>query len=210
MEKATSDMEYKDSDNRQSTIDMASNSDGGFFMSHVACRMSHSRSGQSLVEAIIAITLLTVGFLGIAALLAQSLHLTRVVSDQTTATYLAAEGVELAKNLIDHDVYLHLAGLGTGWGSCFGGAGAHDIELDYASTDCSRSFFPSDALMFDPATGIYSYGPSAGSVKTNFTRDIRFALNGNEIVVNSIVRWGTGSFTSQSINLEDHFYNWRP
>src|SRR6185369_4698812 len=79
------------------------------------------RSGQSLIEAIIAITLLTIGFLGIARLLSQSLFFTKVVSDQTTATYLAAEGIEIVKNLIDHDVYmqLHNPPLGPGWGNCF-------------------------------------------------------------------------------------------
>ena len=28
--------------------------------------------------------------------------------------------------------------------------------------------------------------------------------------VNVIVQWSTGSFTSQNINLEDHFYDWHP
>jgi len=32
----------------------------------------------------------------------------------------------------------------------------------------------------------------------------------NEIVVNSIVRWSTGSLAQQNINLEDHFYDWQP
>jgi hypothetical protein len=150
--------------------------------------------------------------------------LTKVVSDQTTATYLASEGIELAKNLIDHDVYLRLATppQGTGWGSCFANSmatalapgGSGEYELDYASTDCNRQYFIGDVLQFDPVTGLYSYDPPAShyAVPTKFNRGIRVAWSpdGKEFTVNSVVTWGTGPFTSQSINLEDHFYNWHP
>jgi prepilin-type N-terminal cleavage/methylation domain-containing protein len=73
MGKATSDMEYKNSDMRQAAVrpsraahrrrtsNTASNSDGGFFMSHVACRMSHSR-GFTLVELLVAIGLFSILF----------------------------------------------------------------------------------------------------------------------------------------------------
>lgn len=176
-----------------------------------------------MVEAIVAISLLTVGFIGIAGLLSQSLFLTKVTSDQTTATYLAAEGIELAKNLVDHDIYMHIASLGSGFGSCFAnnlvsplspGGLPRDYELDYTSMDCNKSYFNTDMLQFDPVTGLYSYAPPVANnpVGTKFNRDIRvsWSANGAELTVNSIVTWSTGTFTSQSINLEDHFYNWRP
>ncbi len=186
--------------------------------------IQNTRSGQSLIEAIIAISLLTVGFIGIAALLSQSLFLTRVVSDQTTATYLAAEGIELAKNLIDHDVYMHLAGLGTGWGSCFANSLATALapgatasyEFDYTSTDCNKAYFSTEVLQFDPVTGLYGYASDLpvgdNPVPTKFTREIRmgWSVDGKQFTVNSIVRWGTGAFVPQDIDLEDHFYSWRP
>jgi len=173
-----------------------------------------SRSGQSIIEAVIAISILTVGFLGIAALLSQSLYLERVVADQTTATYLAAEGIELMKNLSDHDVYMRLAGLGPGWGNCLPHPGWNEIELDYSSLDCSRSFDSGDFLKFDPATGLYGYNLLAADnpVATNFTRDIRvfWAPGQPNMDVQSIVSWSTGPFTSQTVVLEDYFYNWHP
>lgn len=177
-----------------------------------------NRKGQSLLEVLISLTMLTMGFLGITALLSQSFFMNRIVTDQAIGTYLAAEGIEIAKNLVDHDVYAHLASppVGTGWGSCFGAGG--DFQLDYTTTDCSAlvSYFPPgyDAghfLKFDPATHLYGYGSSASLATTVFTRDIRVSVpNANEIIVNSIVHWSTGPLTSQSINLEDHFYNWHP
>ena len=71
--------------------------------------MNTSRRGQSIIEAMVAISILTTGFLGIFALLSKSFFLSRVVADETTATYLASEGMEITKNIIDHDVYTGLA-----------------------------------------------------------------------------------------------------
>lgn len=161
----------------------------------------------------IALSMLTVGFLGITSLLLQSFSLNRALTSQATATYLAAEGIEIAKNLIDHDVYAHLAGQGLGWGSCFGTGG--DFQLDYATIDCSSSVPPpsydGSYLNFDPGTHQYGYAAANGATATPFTRDIRVTVpNANEIIVNAIVQWSTGSLVGQSVNLEDHFYNWHP
>jgi hypothetical protein len=175
-----------------------------------------SSRGQSLVEAMIAISLLVTGFLGLFTLLSRSFFLGRVVVNETTATYLASEGVELAKNLIDHDVYAGLGGVGGGWGSCFnvpvGGQG-EDFHLDYNTFNCPPPLSPQPdvPLKFDAQTDLYNY---ATGVKTVFFRQVRVTVpsagNGNEIDVNSIVTWSTGPITSQSVNIEDHFYNWHP
>ncbi len=167
-----------------------------------------ARSGQSLIEVMVAITALTVSFLGISSLLSQSIALNRVISNEATATYLAAEGVEIAKNLIDHDVYAGIAGEGTSWGSCFGLGG--EFELDYTTSDChGLTPFVSggDPLWYDPTTHLYGYA-KGGAQQTNFTRDIRVETNGNEITVNSIVAWSGLGGSPGSINLEDHFYDW--
>ena len=188
-------------------------------MSHVACRMSLrrvSRAGQSLIEAIVAISVLTTGFLGISTLLARSYFLSRVVSDQITANYLAAEGIEISKNLIDHDVYESLAGNPSFfWGRCFSYQGnPEQVEVDYATTDCSAmaAFSGSGHLLsFDPVTHLYGYNLPLGDnpTPTNFTREILVSANGQQITVDSIVRWNTGSVTLESLRLEDTFYDWQ-
>ena len=86
----------------------------------------HSRRGQTLVEALVALSILTVGFVGIIVLLTRSFQLNRTTANDTQATYLAAEGIEVAKNLIDHDVYEQLSGNSSySWGSCFPYSGSH-------------------------------------------------------------------------------------
>ena len=59
--------------------------------------------GYVLVESVVAMTIVVVGLLGIFSLLSQSLSLNRVVGDRYVGTYLAAEGIEVVKNIIDNN-----------------------------------------------------------------------------------------------------------
>ncbi len=180
-----------------------------------------SRSGQSVVEALIAIGVITTGFLGIVTLLSKSFFYYRDISDTLRANYLAVDGIEIAKNLIDHDVYQKAAGVpGAAWNACFSAyenpaTGVADLALDYLagqSGNCAgfQAYSVGTPLRFDPTVGRYSYQTTAGSYASQFARDIRIVASGTEITVSSIVSWSTGPVTSQSVNLEDHFYNWKP
>jgi hypothetical protein len=163
-------------------------------------------SGQTLIEAMIALSVATTAFLGITTFLSKSFFYHRVTSDNLTATYLASEGIELAKNLIDHDVYS-----GKAWGTCFG-SGSSDVQLDYTINDCSslQGYNSNVPLRFDPTTERYSYHATPNSVATGFARLIRVATpHPGEIDVQSVVTWSSGPVASQSIKLEDHFYDWR-
>jgi len=74
----------------------------------------------------------------------------------------------------------------------------------------SRSLTPSQGrfLSFDPATNLYSY---EGSRDTSYVRKIFVTLVGpDEMAVNSVVSWTSRGGGSSEINLEDHFFNWRP
>jgi hypothetical protein len=184
-----------------------------------------SKKAQTLVEVMIALFVLVTGILGILSLLAQSIALSRTVNNETVATYLAAEGIEVAKNLIDHDVYEHLnnldGGPGTGWGTCFGVAGG-DYELDYTTgvlAKCPpspRAYSNTDFLEYNPTTHRYLYAYDdvvGGGQPTEFTREVKVTPDSSnpsdEVTVTSIVYWGSG-LAAQNITLEDKFYNWHP
>jgi Tfp pilus assembly protein PilV len=178
--------------------------------------MRKGSKGQSVIEAMIAVSILTIGFLGISSLLVRSFALSRTTSDDLTATYLASEGIELMKNIIDHDVYA-----GNAWGTCTNAAdlstctnsGAYTV--DYGSAVPTELGGPNEQcftnaavppLDFDSSTGIYSY---SGGTASKFQRCIQLTHNGQEITVNAIVDWSTNGAAS-TLNLEDHFYNWNP
>jgi hypothetical protein len=170
----------------------------------------------------IALGVLTVGFLGMLTLLANSLGLNRVVSDTYTANYLAMEGIELVKNTIDANIAFELnLNLSCEWDEGLdAGSYGVDWELPLASmATCPGREFREYAkggkagrfLRFDAASGRYGYD---GSVETPFTRRVEIVpdptgkTNGNELKVNSIVEWTTRGGGKFSVDIEDHFYNW--
>ena len=59
------------------------------------------RKGNLLIESIVAISVIVISFLGILSLLSRSLGINKDVSYKFIATYLAAEGIEITKSLID-------------------------------------------------------------------------------------------------------------
>ena len=60
-----------------------------------------SSAGQSLIEMLVAMSIIVVALLGILALINRSLGLNRVTAEHYTATYLASEGIELVRNLFE-------------------------------------------------------------------------------------------------------------
>jgi type II secretory pathway pseudopilin PulG len=179
----------------------------------------HSRRGQTLVEALVALSILTVGFVGIVTLLSKSFQLNRTTSNDTQATYLAAEGIEVAKNIIDYDVYNGLAHPGSGdWGCSFDLPlnTPTDYELEYDTTVSGCTLLASvpaakaqsDHLYFSSSTDFYSYDNFPPAVETDFTRDVKItAVSNAELDVQSTVTWTDGGL-GNTITLEDHFYDW--
>ncbi len=174
--------------------------------------------GQVLVEAIVAITIATVGLLGIFGLMNRSLSLNRQTGDQYVAANLAMEGVEVIKNMIDNNIIQGLPwnnGISDGiYEVMYNDAGlSRKILGADPVADCNSAFIlqdeNTDYLDFDPITGIYGYGFSE---QTRYKRGVcvRNLLGGNEIQVNAIIVWTTRGQAVFDINLEDHFYNWRP
>lgn len=154
-------------------------------------------SGQALVESVVALSALLVGLVGVMVLLSQSLGLSRSVADAQVAVYLAAEGVEVVKNIIDSNQIRGLpwdAGLADG---------AYEAQFDSTSLMSDEGRW----LRYDPATNLYTY--TSGN-PTTFRRRLTLAhISSDELRVVSRVSWtsrGGGSFETA---VEDHFFNWR-
>lgn len=157
-----------------------------------------NQKGQLLIESFVAIGILVIGFLGILSLLSRSLSLNNVVSSQYIASNLAAEGIEVVKNLIDHNIIQNPQ-----WNLGIT-AGSHEISFNSQSLETYQNRF----LLFDPANNVYNY--QAGQL-TPYKREIKIInISSDEIQVNSIVKWITRGGGQLEVNLEDHFFNWRP
>lgn len=156
-----------------------------------------NRSGQMMVEAMVAITIVVVGLLGIFSLTSRSLSLNQVITSQYVASNLSAEGIEVVKNILDRNIIQRRP-----WNE---GISPGEFEVDYAST--ATSIFNNRKLNFDPATGFYSY---AAGTPTTYLRKITVdQISPDELHVRSIVDWTTRDGGAFQIITEDRFFNWR-
>ncbi len=163
-------------------------------------------SGQILVEVMIALAVVVTAFTGVLSLLGTTLSMTRVVSGQYVGTYLAAEGVEIVKNIVDQNYFEDLDPTGSPKGmipfnrGLTSGTYYLDYKTDAASTGAHVS---NDPLQFDGT--YYSYG--SGSETTTYKRAIQIQSAGDSIQVSVTVDWQAKG-GSYSVTLGDVFRKW--
>lgn len=161
-----------------------------------------SKKGYLMIELMIAISIIVVGILSVSGFLSRSLGINRIVSDQFTANYLAMEGIEVVKNIIDANVIKCLDGQSVSWNDGF--TTNDSFKVDYNSDALQPD--GSSKLLFDSNTGRYNY--DSGN-PTSFIRTINInPISLNEIQVNSVVSWTTRGGGDFKVDLEDHFFNW--
>ena len=159
-------------------------------------RFKIQERGQLLTESVVAISILIVGLMGIFGLLSRSLSLNNVVSSQYIASNLAAEGIEITKNLIDANIIQFRP-----WNQGFS-AGSFEAAYDSLNLETDGNRF----LLFDSINNAYNY---QSGQPTFFKRVIEIDNNNpDEIKVTSKVNWQIKG-GSYSVNAEDHFFNWR-
>lgn len=167
------------------------------------CRLPadrQGRQGQLLVEAMVAISVMVIGLLGIFSLISQSLGLYRVAYEEYIGANLAAEGIEVVKSILDSNV---IRGSGP-WNEGLASDGDFALQYDSQSLDATSV---NKSLLYEPVSGVYNY---ASGTPTNFKRVITIRnVSSDEIQVNSKVSWKSRGGLDLSLNLEDHFFNWR-
>lgn len=173
--------------------------------------------GFTLVEVLVAVSILLFVIVGPMTIAVQSSRSTEFATEQAIAFFLAQEGLELAQNARDN-YQLDTLGDATwddfrsDYSACFAGNGCW-LEIDPSIN--VNTTVPTDAkvnvaacsgiscvLFLDATTGVrsrYTHNESAGDTETPYTRRITMELvNPNEVKVTSRVQWRTGAFTTQS------------
>lgn len=160
-------------------------------------RKNFSKSGFTLIETLVAIGVITVGLVSALTLINTSLFYVFNISDRLIAANLAAEGIELVRNIRDGN-WLQ----GTQWDS---GLNDGDYQLGYRSDRLRPFGLRGDSLLID-SDGFYNY--ISGGI-TPYKRKISIMnLSGYEIRVISLVTWERKgiSYTSSA---EDHLFDWK-
>jgi len=157
--------------------------------------------GQVLVETMVALSIVVIALLGMLSLLSNSLGINRVVADQYIGSYLAAEGVEVVKNILDTNVASGKAP-NEGIANC-----ANGCTFQYDSTE-AEPYSVDEQLQFNKKTGLYLYEDGSNS---GFHRSVKVSQDaaGDYIRVSSRVTWNSRGGISQEVELEDVFYYWR-
>jgi prepilin-type N-terminal cleavage/methylation domain-containing protein len=166
----------------------------------------HHKAGFTLVETLVAITVLVLAVAAPLTLGSQGLTASRVARDQVTATYLAQEAIEYIHNLRDTNV---LSGRGwlTGLDECL--LGTCRIALNDPEETISGCGKECPVLNYNDNPGIYGYAEGSAWVPTKFTRSITMeeTVSGIEAEIEVTVSWTDGIHT-RSIATKEYLLNW--
>lgn len=185
--------------------------------------------GFSLVEVLVAITILLLVIVGPMQIIARSINSTNFATEQVNAWFLAQEGLELAQKGRDDLVLQNfkfqinppgedtpMSQFLTRYASCIGVNGAcglniADGNIEPSVVDCN--LVSNCKLYMDTTNERSSYKHTATLVPSLYTRVIkmeRFPASGTvrEIKVTSTVTWRTGSLiANQKVEAVTYLFN---
>lgn len=162
---------------------------------------TNKRAGFTLLETMVAIGIIVIGLMSSLSLITNALSVVSNIQDRLIAANLAAEGIEVVRNIRDNN-WLQNRGDTSKWNL---GLDNGDYSAAYNSLALGLS---SDVLLkLNPLSGIYSYAP--GDNPTGFKRKISITnLSSYEIRVISTTTWQRKGIT-YNIAAEDHLFNWK-
>jgi len=158
--------------------------------------------GFTLLEVIIATFILSIGVVGAFALLQSAQRSAALGSSQLRASYLAQEGIEIARNIRDTNLLSIHKGLGGTWGdglnTCVTGC-----EADYNDTQ----LFDDDRFLLLDTDGWYTYD---SGTPTSFKRKIVITPVGTPVM--KLIVTVNVSFSRAGkihvVTAETELYNW--
>ena len=152
-------------------------------------------SGVTLVEVIVALTILATSLGAVYFVLVSNVTSADALRNNTVATGLTQEGLEIVRNLRDRE-YLTSTTFGNNLPN-----GTYEVEWSSVSLDSNTNSF----LRRDSGTGLFGY--SVGDT-TIFKRTITVdTISANEKRINVTVTWNDRS-GARSLQAESHLYNW--
>lgn len=165
--------------------------------------------GFTLVETLVAITIIALAMVGPLYAVQQSLNASRNARDQLVASSLAQEGIEYVRSIRDNNYLAVLAGGSRSWLQGVDGTGG--------STNCTTP------CVVDPVRNTISntitplrlnnqdlYTQQNGFPDTKYTRTVQVAaVSGSttEVVVTVTVSWNTNG-NPYTVTLTERLHNW--
>jgi Tfp pilus assembly protein PilV len=159
------------------------------------------KNSFTILEAIFAISILTVGIFGVSSLISQFLTSSSISNQRLIAAYLAQEGIEIVRNIRDTNL-LEGESLDAGLTNCSSGCS----NFDYRSQSLPDNSNCSGKNFLDLVNNFYQCsGSSPASLKRIVTITQINNPPGLKVVVE--VSWKERGRTHR-ITVQENFYNW--
>lgn len=163
---------------------------------------SETAKGFTLIEALVAITVLILSVVGPISLIGDAVHKLFYVRDEVVAINLAQEGLEAVRQVRDNNMIA-----GAAWDTGFNGQSyvvdIGGVSLLSACSGCDQKVY------FDTVTDLYRQG-GVFDTNTQFSRVITISsagLGANERNITSSVTWNTASDIG-TVSISENLYNW--
>ena len=170
----------------------------------------HASRAFTLIETLVAISLLVVAIAAPMSLAAQSLSSAFYARDQITAFHLAQEAIESLRNARDHNLLLGLDGIQVAFLEGVPNTTGQPFTVDVRNN--SMVLCPSGACPPLRHNGnVYGYGSTVDWIDTRFTRLVRVTMVGGsteEAKIAVEVRWRSGAFQARSFIINNNLYEW--
>ncbi|MBI4093675.1 prepilin-type N-terminal cleavage/methylation domain-containing protein [Candidatus Kaiserbacteria bacterium] len=177
--------------------------------------------GFTLVETLVAVTILTVAIVAPMALTAKSLAAAYYARDQIVAFHLAQEAIEAIRHRRDNNILINvfgtpadlLAGIPATDGSPFTVDTGDDSTALCPLEGCPPLQWSGTLYGYRPGCAMptNNCGESEGWKNTLFTRTVRAQFVGggtDEVHVSVEITWRTGSFQTRSFAISNNLYRW--
>ncbi|MDP4008948.1 MAG: prepilin-type N-terminal cleavage/methylation domain-containing protein [bacterium] len=155
--------------------------------------------GFTLIEALVAIFIITVGAGGAFSLIYQTTTIMRFAHNRLIASYLAQEGIEIVRNIRDQNFLRTYYGENIDWLKdirCEAGDQEQQCQADYL--DNSLKLFEGEPLHESDGFFVHS-----GTNPSQFTREIIINPEGDRVDVTARVSWGT-----YDVQVSTEMHNW--
>ena len=180
------------------------------------CLVTHfnkARAGFTLIETLVAISILVIAIAAPMTLASQSLSTAYYARDQITAFHLAQEAIEAIRSVRDKNVLLTMSGTPTDLLADIPNTSGQPFTIDTRDNSMSVCSGTCEPIKNQSTTGIYGYGSDSSWSVTRFTRSVRVTQVGgtnDEVKVAVEVSWRSGSFQERHFTINNNLYQWVP
>lgn len=169
----------------------------------------YSARGFSLLETMVALAVLTSAVMGPISLASMSIRSASLSHDNVMASFLAEEGVEIARARRDNSVYV-----GAGWMGDLGECTSQDCLVDAFASAPDDILRPCGGtcpkIKYDSATGAFQYTTGNEMPFTRTINIIPIGLGDKEVRVVVTVSWRERFLPQDSkVIVDTNLFNWK-